>query len=414
MYSLPLKILFLLKVALLGLIWLFGGQGAAVALPPGVQARLHAQGSDGMDLFGAVLALSRDGRVLVVGAELDASRSASDSGDKSLPGAGAVRVFEREGDHWIETAYLKAPMPTAGGAFGFSLALSDDANTLAVGSPFEPGEGLGSVYVFGRADKGWAATGQLRAPRGVSHFGIALDIDNMGQGVAVAALDPDDQAQAHVFAQCAGRWEAMGVATLAKTPAAHGLPRLALAGQGHRLALARSHGSLVQVFEPGAGGWIGSATLTRALEPGVQALDFAANGRTLAVAGEREAIELWVEAAPTKWQAQAQLRVDADAARWRGLALSADGRLLVAHAADSGAYVYRFQQHGDDWRSLPPLAVAGGFERGGDPALALSLSADGQWLAVGARLETGDPRRLWARPWRSVKPVGVVHLYAPA
>ena len=66
--------------------------------------------------------------------------------DDSIPQAGAVYVFTRSGNAWTQQAYIKASntgnagvgdVPGDGDQFGFSLALSDDGNTLAVGATSE-------------------------------------------------------------------------------------------------------------------------------------------------------------------------------------------------------------------------------------------------------------------------------------
>src|SRR5947199_209558 len=75
----------------------------------------------GLD-FGWSLALSADGNTLAVGA-LNESTTANFSG--------AVYVYVRAGTMWSEQAFLKASNPNASDAFGGSVALSDDGNTLA-------------------------------------------------------------------------------------------------------------------------------------------------------------------------------------------------------------------------------------------------------------------------------------------
>ena len=93
--------------------------------------------------------------------------------DNSIPQAGAVYVFTRIGTTWTQQAYVKASNtgkaaqgddPGDGDQFGFSLALSGDGNTLAVGAITEDGvaqqingndkddtaQSAGAVYVFAR------------------------------------------------------------------------------------------------------------------------------------------------------------------------------------------------------------------------------------------------------------------------
>ncbi len=92
-----------------------------------------------------------DGNRLAVAAPNDDSCSSVINGDvnnKNCPGAGAVFIFEREGEHWRRTAYIKSPFSDSGSNFGDKIALYGD--TLAV---FAAGEKR--VYVFNYRDGEW-------------------------------------------------------------------------------------------------------------------------------------------------------------------------------------------------------------------------------------------------------------------
>ena len=58
---------------------------------------------------------------------------------------GAVYIYRRSGAVWAFEAYIKASDTgeAFGDAFGCSVALSADGNSLAVGSKFEDGSGTG-------------------------------------------------------------------------------------------------------------------------------------------------------------------------------------------------------------------------------------------------------------------------------
>jgi len=98
-----------------------------------------------------------------------------------------VYVFTRTGTRWAQQAYIKASNtgelgkgeePTDGDQFGFSIGLSADGNTLAVGAISEDGgakgingdqndnskQSSGAVYVFARAAGTW--TGSRRSVPG--------------------------------------------------------------------------------------------------------------------------------------------------------------------------------------------------------------------------------------------------------
>ena len=96
--------------------------------------------------FGHYVALSADGNTLAVSAYWEASNATGINGnqkDESIPQAGAVYVFTRQGAAWRQQAYVKASNTGEAGTadsfgegdqFGFSLALSGDGNTIAVGA----------------------------------------------------------------------------------------------------------------------------------------------------------------------------------------------------------------------------------------------------------------------------------------
>lgn len=147
--------------------------------------------------FGQAVASSADGGTIAAGAP-----------DAQLAGAGAagkVYVFTGDGDDWTEEAVLSAPNPAAPARFGFALALSDDGNTLAVGSPLEgggasgvwpspPADGgtastSGAVYIYARSGSSWTLESYIKPPvtRPASQFGWSLALSRDGATLAVGA-----------------------------------------------------------------------------------------------------------------------------------------------------------------------------------------------------------------------------------
>ena len=94
------------------------------------------------DQFGVSMTLSDDGRTLAIGAISEDSAASGINGnqsDNSAASAGAVYVFALTGNTWAQQAYVKAGNPDAADLFGYSVSLSADGNTLAVGSYDEGG-----------------------------------------------------------------------------------------------------------------------------------------------------------------------------------------------------------------------------------------------------------------------------------
>lgn len=173
-------------------------------------AYLKAFNTGSGDGFGTSLALSADGSTLAVGAPFEASAATGIDGDgldDSAPEAGAVYVFVRQGDTWVQQAYVKAENADEGDRFGTSLALSADGNTLAIGVEGEDSAATGidgnaddesafeagAVYVFSRDGSAWRRAAYLKASNTDSgdRFGIAVALTGDGDTLVVGAHGED-------------------------------------------------------------------------------------------------------------------------------------------------------------------------------------------------------------------------------
>ena len=148
---------------------------------------LKASNADQSDHFGASVALSRDGNTLAVAAPWESSAATGidgDQNDNSLRQAGAVRPQSRGKHVDAAGAYQslehrkgrRRRVPGDGDQFGYSLALSGDGNTLAVGAISEDGaaqqvngnehddsqQSAGAVYVFNRMGAAWTQQAHLK------------------------------------------------------------------------------------------------------------------------------------------------------------------------------------------------------------------------------------------------------------
>ena len=169
-------------------------------------------GADGA-LMGPTLAISADGRTVAVGAPYEdgAGRGVNPAVDEEAGDAGAAYVFVRNGDHWVQQAYLKASNADAWDEFGFSVALSNDGNTLAVGATLEDSaargidgdqrdnsaEAAGAVYVFTRSRGRWSQQAYIKASNAdpSDQFGFGLALGGDGNTLAVGALSEAGGAQ---------------------------------------------------------------------------------------------------------------------------------------------------------------------------------------------------------------------------
>jgi hypothetical protein len=163
------------------------------------------------EYFGHSVSLSADGDTLAVGAigEGSSAKGINGGGDTELnngaQGAGAVYVFTRTTTGWSQQAYIKASNTGAGDAFGHSVSLSADGDTLAVGAIGEASSAKGinvenaqsnneapdsgAVYVFERTGADWSQEAYIKASntgKGDS-FGVSLSISADGDTLAVGA-----------------------------------------------------------------------------------------------------------------------------------------------------------------------------------------------------------------------------------
>jgi hypothetical protein len=159
--------------------------------------------SDGAshDNFGNSVAISPDGDTIVVGAPGHSS------------GKGAVYVFARRGLGWIQAAELTAGDAASGDNFGTSVAISAYRDTIVVGAPSRATY-EGAAYVFTRSWFGWHWSGwhqeaELTASDGASQddFGFSVAISWDGDTVAVGAFHaPSTPGKAYVFSTRPSGW----------------------------------------------------------------------------------------------------------------------------------------------------------------------------------------------------------------
>jgi hypothetical protein len=168
---------------------------------------VKASNTDPNDQFGSGVAVSADGNTFAVGAAYEDSGAtgidgAQDDGVAAID-SGAVYVFARSGDTWVQQAYVKASNTDPMDAFGIVLTISGDGNTLAVSAFREDSATAGingdetsntlmdsgAVYVYSRVGTTWSQQAYIKAfnPDADDQFGRNLSISDDGNTLAVAA-----------------------------------------------------------------------------------------------------------------------------------------------------------------------------------------------------------------------------------
>ncbi|MDC0672206.1 hypothetical protein [Nannocystis radixulma] len=156
--------------------------------------------------FGSALALAADGKTLAVASESESSAAKGINGNQantSASNAGAVYVFVYANATWSQQAYVKASNTEEYDHYGYSVALSADGHTLAVGSLQENScatgiggdqaddscSAAGAVYVYTRTEGIWFQQAYVKASNtGESDlFGYRVALTADGNTLAVSA-----------------------------------------------------------------------------------------------------------------------------------------------------------------------------------------------------------------------------------
>ena len=150
------------------------------------------------DQFGYSIALQ--GSTAVIGAALASGHQ------------GAVYVFTRSVDTWMQAQKLVAEDGASGDQLGWSVALDGDTAVLgAPGATLTPGFATGAAYVFTREGDTWSQTAKLTAADGAAQdgfgFGVAVHGTTAIATSVNATVGPNAvQGAGYVFSSDAGAW----------------------------------------------------------------------------------------------------------------------------------------------------------------------------------------------------------------
>ncbi len=178
------------------------------------------------DGFGAVMASSADGSVLVVGAPSETGQSEGVNPPVGVRGAtlqGAAFVFRRSAaDMWSLEAYLKPSHAGINGfGFGQAVAVSADGAVVAIGAPEEDSEskgvnsspsgflnGAGAAYVFGFDAGKWTQTAYIKsaAPAGKAAFGRSVALAMNGALLAVGTPTEAGAGRVYTYTRVDKKW----------------------------------------------------------------------------------------------------------------------------------------------------------------------------------------------------------------
>ncbi len=370
--------------------------------------------------------------------------------------------------------YVKASNTRLFQAFGYSLALSSDGRTLAVGALAEGSnaQGIdgdqsntlapesGAVYVYSRGTGGWALQAYVKSSNSEAsdYFGEALALSGDGNTLVVSATgedsnatgvngDPSDNSAiasgaVYVYTRAGNSWSQQAYLKASNTSSADRFgQKVALSADGNTLAVgatgedsAATDSGAVYVFSRTGNDWAQQAYVKASNADAEDrfggALALSADGNTLAVGTPSEdsnatgiggdetnntapdfgAIYVFSRAAGT-WSQQAYLKASQTDEIFFGSGVALSSD---GHTLAAGARerVTLFERSGSTWALQAAVndPTPGVADRFG---LQVSLSADGQTLAVGAYFDASASPGLNGNPAdTSAANSGAVHVYA--
>ena len=191
---------------------------------------IKAKHADPDDFFGLSISLSGNGNTLAVGAlgednyqqgiYLDGNEDNHNS-TKRYKNSGAAYVFTIDSakNIWSQQAYIKSMNPRKADWFGWSVSLSDDGNTLAVGAYLEDSieSGIhhksdnladrnyisinsGQVYLYTRTFSAWSAQAYIKAKNVVGErFGASVSLSGNGETLAVGNSSTQNELRVYTY-----------------------------------------------------------------------------------------------------------------------------------------------------------------------------------------------------------------------
>lgn len=399
---------------------------------------------DLFDGFGESVSLSADGNTMAVGASREDSAATGINGDQTsntLIDSGAVYVFERINGLWQQQAYIKAVISHP--RFGHSVSLSADGNTLAIG-------GNERAYVYSQVNGVWQSVyNPVNGSGELSVVALSADGNTL-------AFNVDGEIRVSILSN--GFWSEQAILPASFASRNFSVNELSLSANGNTLAIGWNH--RFRVYARSNGQWQ-DQTNPSVLVSGISfgqfvSVGLSADGNTLAIGaqGDRSAAtgiggnELDQSASDSGaafifarsdglWQQSAYIKASNTETRdsfGASVSLSADGNTLAVGASrvgfsgensaatgingdqsdnseeNSGA-VYVFTSNSGSWQQQA-FVKASNTQESDFFGSALSLSADGKTLAVGANGEDSSSTGINAEQGdNSVSGSGAVYLY---
>jgi len=363
-------------------------------------------GSDVLGTIGAdqgtSVTLSSDGNTLAIGGISDNN------------GVGATWIFTRSNNNtWTQQAKLIGTGGIGTGIQGSSVGLSADGNTLAVGARTD-NTSVGATYIFIRSGTNWSQQDKLIGTDGgnSAQQGTSVALSADGDTLAIGGRTYLTTGASWVFTRTAGSWseqQSQIVGTGGSGANQQQGTSIALSADGNTMAvgaLGDNPGTQIGatwVFTRSGTSWsqqgsklVGTDSIGSSAQGTSTALS--ADGNTLAVGGnvdDSNVGAIWVfTRSGTEWSQQGSKLVGSESVgtsnQGQSIALSSNGNTLVFGGDDDNSLVgavWIFTRFGNAWTQQGTKVVGSGAIGSARQGVSITLSANGNTMAVGGILD---------------------------
>jgi len=359
-----------------------------------IQLGSDINGKSAGDQSGSAVCLSADGKTLAI-----ASQS---------PKANHVRVFRYENNNWLQIGSEIS---------GTSVSLSSNGKFLAVGNPSyaENGKKYGKVAVYKYENNSWVTVGQnLLGENDKDYFGFAISMSMNGETMIIGAPGTDYMyGYANVYSFDGDKWTTKGTPLAGEQGKSSFGYSVAMSSDGNTIGIGAFgqvvnsvHAGRVKVYKFSSGNWLQEGQSI----DGEGANDY--SGMSISMDGTGNMIAIGSHGNPGNGDGNGTVRVFSNiSGKWiqsgpningedtmdfsgKQVCLSADGSTLAIGAqendgnGESSGHVRIYKYNGSFWAQF--IADIDGEAAGDQSGSALSLSADGNIVAIGAIYNAGN------------------------
>ena len=359
------------------------------------------------DQSGFSIDLNADGNILVVGAPFN---------DNNGNVSGSVRIFENQSENWVQIGN-DINGNAALDKSGFSVSLSDDGSIVAVGAPDKTANGFesGQVRVFENLAGIWTQIGDEIIGEAISdHSGFSVSLSGDGTTVAIGAPDNEGPSggnfgHARVYENIAGTWEQIGDDIDGEAQEDNSGFSVALSNDGSIVAIGApfndgtdSSAGQVRVYQNESGTWeqIGDDIDGEAMNDRFgTSVELSSDGTIVAIGARDNNSIGHVRVLQNQSGTWVQIGDDIDGESigddfGDSLDISADGSIVAIGAplsdgaGNETGRVQIYQNQSGNWTQIDNNIEGEDMEdRSG---VSVALSADGSITAIGAHLNDGN------------------------